>query len=181
MKAIAVAVASFVFAVLASAQSPQTPPYSTAAAPGCGTGDVKFSVNTERSRHPFVKPDPGETIVYFLQDDSNFRSTPRPTTRFGLDGTWVGATHANSYFYVSVKPGEHHLCAGWQSFVLPYGKSAAALHFSAESGETYFFVVQNHAGQHQQIPAGMDFSPLESDEAQLLMSKLGYSTSRPKK
>ena len=172
------------FATISSAQNART---ETAAAPGCGAENTKFDVTTDRSKHPFVKPDPGKAIVYFLQDDSYFLSRPRPTTRFGLDGNWVGATQSNSYFYVSVDPGEHHLCAGWQSFVgFNVAQKSAAAHFTAEAGGVYFFVVNDRAdaaGEHgeQQRPAGMKLSALDSDEGQLLMSKFGFSTSRVRK
>ena len=168
----------FGFATVALAQ---TPTIEQAAAPGCGKDDIKFDVKTDKSQHPFVKPDAGKALVYFLQDDTNFLSNPRPTTRFGLDGAWIGATHSNSYFYVSVDPGEHHLCAGWQSFVgLTTGQKSAAAQFIADPGGIYFFVVRNHAMQEQE-PPGMKLKALDPDEAQLLMSKYAFSTSRAKK
>ena len=162
----------------------QNAPTSAAAAPGCGADNTKFDVKTDRSQHPLVKLEPGKALVYFLQDDTYFQSVPRPTTRFGLDGNWVGATQANAYFYVSVDPGEHHLCADWQSFVsFNVAKKSAAAHFTAEAGSVYFFVVNDHAdsGREHERPAGMKLSPLDSDEAQLLMSKFGFSTSRVRK
>lgn len=159
----------------------QTAVIEQAAAPGCGKDDVKFDVKTEKSQHPFAKPDPGKALVYFLQDDTDFLSNPRPTTRFGLDGSWIGATHSSSYFYVSVDPGEHHLCAGWQSFVgLTAGQKSAAAQFNADPGGIYFFVVRNHAMQ-EKVPAGMKLRALDPDEAQLLMSKYAFSASRAKK
>ena len=168
----------FGFATVALAQ---TPTIEQAAAPGCGKDDTKFDVKTDKSQHPFVKPDAGKALVYFLQDDTNFLSNPRPTTRFGLDGSWIGATHSNSYFYVSVDPGEHHLCAGWQSFVgLTTGQKTAAAQFDADAGGSYFFVVRNHAQQERE-PPGMKLRALDPDEAQLLMSKYAFSTSRAKK
>jgi hypothetical protein len=173
----------FLFAFAATSFA-QNAPTETAAPPGCGAENTKFDVKTDRSQHPFVKPEPGKALVYFLQDDSYFLSVPRPTTRFGLDGNWVGATQANSYFYASIDPGEHHLCAGWQSFVgFNVARKSAAAHFTTEAGHIYFFVVNDHAdsGAEHQRPAGMKLSPLDSDEAQLLMSKFGFSTSRVRK
>ena len=175
------------FLTFATTSFAQNAPTETAAAPGCGAENTKFDVITDRSKHPFVKPEPGKALVYFLQDDSYFQSRPRPTTRFGLDGNWVGATQANSYFYVSVDPGEHHLCAGWQSFVsFNVAQKSAAAHFIADAGSIYFFVVNNRLdadGEHgaQQRPAGMKLAALDSDEGQLLMSKFGFSTSRVRK
>ena len=173
----------FLFAFAATSFA-QNAPTETAAPPGCGAENTKFDVKTDRSQHPLVKPEPGKALVYFLQDDTYFQSVPRPTTRFGLDGNWVGATQANSYFYASVDPGEHHLCAGWQSFVgFNVARKSAAAHFTAEAGGVYFFAVNDHAdrGDEHQRPAGMKLSAVDSDEAQLLMSKFGFSTSRVRK
>jgi hypothetical protein len=88
---------------------------STAPAPGCSTTFIKFDVKTDKSQHPVMQPESGKAIVYFVEDDTEFQSTPKPTTRTGMDGTWAGANHGNCYFYSSVDPGEHHLCANWQS------------------------------------------------------------------
>lgn len=79
--------------------------------PGCGPASVKLDVSTTKQRPAAPEIQAGKALVYFLQDDLKYNATPRPTTRFAIDGTWVGATHANSYFYVFVDPGEHHLCA----------------------------------------------------------------------
>ena len=175
---------ALLFLAFATISSAQNAPTETAAPPGCGAENTKFDVKTDRSQHPLVKPEPGKALVYFLQDDTYFQSVPRPTTRFGLDGNWVGATQANSYFYASVDPGEHHLCAGWQSFVgFNVARKSAAAHFTAEAGGVYFFAVNDHAdrGDEHQRPAGMKLSAVDSDEAQLLMSKFGFSTSRVRK
>jgi hypothetical protein len=173
--------AAFLLLALASSSFAQSGPIATAAAPGCGTDNSKFDVQSNKSQHPFAKPDPGKALVYFLQDDSTFESRPRPTTRFGIDGACVGATQSNAYFYFAVDPGEHHLCAGWQSFVgLTTGAKSAAAHFTAEPGGSYFFIVRNRWNE-KLGPAGMKFDPLDSAEAQLLMSKFTFSTSRAKK
>jgi hypothetical protein len=169
----------FLFGTAAFAQT--SPTTATAAAPGCGTDDTKFDVATNDAQHPFAKPEPGKALIYFLQDDSDFFSRPRPTTRFGLDGNWIGATHSNSYFYLSIDPGEHHICAKWQAFVgIGPARRSAAAHFIASSRSIYFFRARNHWGEHQGAP-GVDLHPVDSDEAQLLMSTFAFSTLRPKK
>jgi hypothetical protein len=167
--------------LLAASAVGQDKPTSKAVGPGCGRDNVKFEVKTDRSQHPLAKPEAGKALVYFLQDDTDYLSRPRPTTRFGLDGTWVGATQSNAYFYLSVDPGEHHICAGWQTLVnVNTGGESAAAHFNADADGAYFFIVRNHFLE-KHGPAGMTLSPVDSDEAQLLMSKFGLSTSHPKK
>jgi hypothetical protein len=75
-------------------------------------GGAQFEVTTLKSQHPVVQPDAEKAVVYFIEDDdSAYPWGRKPTIRAGLDGSWVGATHSNSFFYFSVAPGEHHLCA----------------------------------------------------------------------
>ena len=144
----------------------------TAAAPGCGPAD--FS-------HPVTQPEPGKALVYFLQDDKVFVSRPRPTVKWGMDGNWVGATQADNYFYLSVDPGEHHLCTEWESAMLiNASRQSAAAHFTAEAGQIYYFRAQDFYGRESGA-ANMKLGPVDSDEAQLLMTQFGFNTSHPKK
>lgn len=169
------ALVMLLFAATALAQTA-----STAVAPGCGAADAKFTVKTDKSQHPSAQPENGKAVVYFMKDDSSFESSPRPTTRMGIDGSWVGANHADSYFFVTVDPGEHHLCASWQSWIgFGMRETSAAAHFTAEPGQTYYFRVRNtwlreHGVTH------VDLSPLDSDEGQLLASRYAFSKSQPK-
>ncbi len=154
-------------------------PAASAVAPGCGPEGAKFDVKTDKQQHPMAPPERGKAVLYFIEDDRSFESKPAPTTRLGVDGNWVGATHGNSYLYVAVDPGEHHLCASWQSkVVLGAGLQTAAAHFTAEAGKAYYFSARNNWNQHS--TTGIDLGPLDDDEAQLLMSKFPISTSHPK-
>jgi hypothetical protein len=123
-----------VMLIFAACAFAQDKPTNAAVAPGCGPASVKFDVNADAHAHPMSQPEAGKALVYFIEDDTNFLSTPKPTTRLGIDGSWVGANHGNSYFYLSLEPGEHHLCASWQSkVVLLAGQQTAAAHFTAEA------------------------------------------------
>lgn len=169
------------YPALASAQS----------GPGCGPANIKFDVSTKKAQPPAVVPDAGKAFVYFLQDDLKYNSSPRPTTRFGVDGAWVGATHANSYFYVAVDPGEHHLCANWQSDTTGLSwvgskRSTAAAAFTAEAGKSYYFRAQDIARRND--PSGpiitepeVRLAALDADEAQVLVNSFSLSSSHPKK
>ena len=159
--------------------------------PGCGPANVKFDVKTGKAQNNAPTPEPGKALVFFLQDDLNFSSRPRPTTRFGIDRTWVGATHSNSYFYVQVDPGEHHICANWQSTVIVSSvpkRPTAANHFTAEVGKSYYFrarditQVRNPDGKVEVVSeAEVVLEPVESDEAQVLVNTFSFSSSHPKK
>jgi hypothetical protein len=151
-----------------------------AIAPSCGPDNAKFEVKTESRQHPFDQPVAGKALVYFVEDDSEFGSTPKPTIRVGLDGAWVGATHGDSYFYFTVDPGEHHLCASWQTaVVLGAGHPTAAAHLTAAAGALYFFRVKNKWERDFGFK-GISLQPLDPDEGQLLASKFAYSTFHPK-
>jgi len=160
------------FAATAIAQNAPSIP------PACGADGVKFNVKTDKAQHPSVQPENGKAVVYFVQDDDSFEAHPRPTTRLGLDGSWVGANHGDSYFYISVDPGEHHLCASPQSMLIGLSEPSAA-HFTAESGKSYYFQVRNSWSRDQ---GGMrvELLPLDSDEGQFLASRFAFSTSQPK-
>ncbi len=160
-------------------------------ASGCGPANVKFDVKTEKAQNNMPTPEPGKSLVFFLQDDVNFNSKPRPTTRFGIDGTWVGATHANSYFFTSVDPGEHHICASWEPMIklsFPPMRTTAAAHLIAEAGKSYYFRARdvtktdNPFGKGDVISeAEVVLEPLDSDEAQVLVNTFSFSSSHPKK
>ena len=151
-------------------------------APGCGSYNVQFDVKTTDGKNPLPAPDSGKALIVFLQDDARFQSMPRPTTRFGIDGTWVGATHSNSYFYISIDPGEHHLCANWQSKAVLIGpsRSTAAMQFVAEAGRIYSFRARD-LYYKDRPPAEVKLEAVDNDEAQLLMNSFELSSSHPKK
>jgi uncharacterized protein DUF2846 len=168
------------FASSAFAQSVPAPTGS-AAAPGCGPADFSFAVRSDGSSHPVSQPEPGKALVYFLQDDTAFDSSPRPTLKWAVDGNWIGGTHGDTYFYLSLAPGEHHLCSEWQSAVIVNAsRQSAAAHFTAEAGKAYYFRAQDFYWRLNGV-ASLKLAPVDSDEAQLLMTGFGFSTSHPKK
>jgi len=153
-------------------------------ASGCGDPNAKFSVKTTSGQHSVQansdQPDSGKALVYFVEDDTGYEAAPKPTTRIGVDGQWVGATHGNSFLYFSVDPGVHHLCASWQKAVsLFQGRKTAAAHFTAEAGHTYYFSAKNIWTRDG--PTDMSLYPVDSDEGQLLANKFAFSASQPKK
>ncbi len=164
--------------VLARAQTQET-----RIAPSCGPNEIKFEVKTAKNPHPAGQPEAGKARVYFFDDSPSTGWFPNSklTTRAGVDGVWVGATQRNSYFFFSVDPGEHHVCASWQTWLGPgvnATRKTAAAHFTAEAGRTYYFKV---GGQLTQSAVGINLDPLDSDEAQLLARKYSLSTFQQKK
>jgi hypothetical protein len=142
---------------------------------GCGIPGVSFDVKTKGNQHPIAQPEPGKSLIYFFQDDSLYVAGIRHTSRYAIDGTWVGATHANSYFYLSIVPGEHHLCTEWQDAENP---QAAALHFTGQPSAVYYFRVENASSERA---SNARFEPIDSDEGLLLIRRFSLSISHPHK
>ncbi len=151
---------------------------ASAVAPPCGLAETQFQVKTDSKSHPLGQPEAGKALVYLLQDDALFDGI-RPTTRFAFNGAWVGATHANSYVFVQLEPGEQHLCAQWADLPGGVGRGKAALHFVARAGETYYFRAQDVARGDSHFDLRLEV--LDSDEAMLLMSQFAHATSHPLK
>jgi hypothetical protein len=153
------------------------------AAAGCGTNDVRFDVKTDKKQHPTAQPDAGKALVYVIGDsylDHVAAHIGTPPTRFGVDGTWVGANGYRSYFFFSVEPGDHRLCTNIQSILQRQVKSStAAISFTAEAGKTYYFRTKTPDGQES--GAELRLVPVDPAEAQALISGAAFSTFHRKK
>jgi len=177
-------IAAFLFAVPATiitrAQDNQDAATLTRSA-GCGANDVEFNVKTDKSQHPTVQPAPGKAVVYIF---NTVRTDPglvigSVTLRVGLDGDWVGANHGESYFYFQVDPGDHRICAQWQSTFERLSKLASAASLSAQPGQVYYFRAIADVRTHDRNNVRLE--PLDPAEAILLTSTSAFSTSHPKK
>lgn len=166
--------AVLLFAAPVFAQSPAPDQAAlTLTAVGCGPSEVKFDVKTDEHRHPTALPESGKAMVYIIGD---FVMGSTPTTRVGIDGTWVGANHGNSYFFVPVDPGNHHLCVNWQSPFKSVSRIGSAANFTAEQGGTYYFrAIRDEKG------GGMGLEPVDPAKGQFLLATFAFSTSHPKK
>lgn len=145
---------------------------------GCGATTVQFNVRRDANQHPVAQPQPGKAIVHVFRDeiqDNGAFEVHSTTTRVGVDGTWVGANSTKSYFSFAVDPGDHRLCTERQS---EYNE-AAAISFSAESGDTYYFrtVTPERPIQGESV----ELVPIDPAEAQLLIPQFAHSTFSLKK
>jgi len=148
------------------------------AAAGCGSNEVHFDVKTDKKQHPTAQPDAGKALVYVIGDswsDHVAVHIETPPTRFGVDGTWVGANGYRSYFFFPVEPGDHRLCTNVQSILKGQVKSStAATSFTAEAGRTYYFRTKTPdrpvAGEELKLV------PVDPAEAQVLIAAASFST-----
>lgn len=151
---------------------------SGALAAACGPKSTNFNVKLDESQHTLAQPDPGKALVYFVQDIGEVNCLGGcMTTKIGLDGAWIGVNQHNSYFSVSVEPGEHHVCANLQSHVGWISRKVALAHFTAEARRVYYFRTRGFFGGNQLL---IDLDPVDSDQAKYAISSSPLSVAHPK-
>jgi hypothetical protein len=140
------------------------------AAAGCGPADTQFDVKVDADHHPAGTPEEGKALVYVFED-----WMMGPTMRVGLDGSWVGATYNKSYFFFSVTPGEHNLCAEWQSgtFKKTAERIGAARAIAFEAGKVYF--VRMVFWEAQSTWGQINLELADKAEGQFLIASAGLS------
>ncbi len=160
----------------ASAFAQDQSPFVPGAA--CGPRNTNFDVKRDESQHTLAQPESGKARVYFVQDIGQVNCLGGcVTTKIALDGAWVGANQHNSYFSVSVEPGEHHVCANQQSHISYLSRLVALTHFTAEAGKVYYFRTRAFGGTNQVL---FDLDAVDSDQAQYLIASYPLSVSHPK-
>jgi hypothetical protein len=139
------------------------PVYGQTAAPdfrtgaGCGPQETQFNVKLDAPDKGVLATSPGKARVYVIQIvGTNDKGI---TTRVGIDGTWVGANSGTGYNTFEVDPGDHNICADWQSSQRARQLDGAAIAIRAEQGKTYFFVIGLQV-------AALDFNLTEVDPAE---------------
>jgi hypothetical protein len=152
----------------------QVPPASSAAA--CGPENVSFKVERDESQHALAQPEPGKARVYFFHDAGTGSTLGYPTVKLAMDGAWVGANHGNSYFSVSVEPGERHVCVTLQSTLVQQRVELG--HFTAEAGKVYYYRTRLVMSRSVEL---LELDPIDSDQAKYLIASFPLSVSTPKK
>jgi hypothetical protein len=165
-----IALAALLLAASSFAQAPAPP---TAA---CGLSNISFKVKLDSSQHMLDQPDPGKARIYFFQDAGTTQTVGYPTVKIGMDGAWLGANHGNSYFSVSVAPGEHHVCVTLQSSLVE--KRVELTHFTAEADRAYYYRTRLVLSRSVEL---LQLEAIDVDQAQYLIASFPLSVSSPKK
>jgi hypothetical protein len=179
MKSILVVWLLTMLAVPARAQDQAT---AARTAAGCGADNVQFDVKTDKSQHPQGQVPAGKALVYVFEaekTDAGAFKIGAVTIRIGLDGQWVGANHGSTYFYFLVGPGDHNLCANWQSSFGRVSKLSSAVSLTAEAGQVYYFVTKVDERSHDNPAVWM--GAVDPAEAKLLIASASLSNFHPKK
>jgi hypothetical protein len=163
---------ALIFFLLALPTWAQEKATTAATGPACGPNNIKFDVTLDKSQHAVAQPEPGKALIYFIQDIGEQHFGVTALTWIALDGAWVGANKNNSYFSVSLQPGEHHMCSILRSEWL--GHPVEFAHFTAEAGKVYYFRARYTAGF-------LFIDAVDNDEARYLIDTYPQSVSQPKK
>jgi hypothetical protein len=159
-------------------------------AAGCGPAKTEFDVKTDKNQHSVTPPESGRALVYVIEDVTNPHAMTFGvvTTRVGLDGNWVGANHGQSYMSFAAEPGQHRVCADWQSSLKGLQKLSGATDLTVEAGKTYYYRSEvtipwsGHGDQLGNEQTGqVRLKPVDDSEGLLLISKSASSTWAAKK
>ncbi|MFZ0579987.1 MAG: DUF2846 domain-containing protein [Candidatus Acidiferrales bacterium] len=167
----------FVILLFASSSWTQTNIPLSQPEDACGPANVNFNVKFDYQGQHLPAYDATKALVYFVQTQ-NVSVINDFTIRIAVDGAWVGANRADSYFFATVEPGEHHLCARWQS-KFARAQIITLNDLDAEAGKTYYFRIRITGGDHGVFL--FDLLKTNADEARLLIERSPYSISQPKK
>jgi hypothetical protein len=149
---------------------------------GCGANNTQFDVKTDKSQHPQGQVPEGKALVYIFEQirtDPHYHMFGAATIRIGLDGLWIGANHGNTYFYFAVDPGDHSLCANWQSSIGRLSKLASAVTMTAEPGQVYYFQAKVDERPNDNPAVWME--PVDPAEAKILIASASLSNFHAKK
>jgi hypothetical protein len=148
-------------------------------ASACGPAHINFKVDLDRSQHGPMLPEAGKALVYFIHDAGiPFQNLTigYPTTKYAVDGSWVGAGHGDSWFAVAVAPGDHHVCSILQSSLVDERVELA--HLTTEAGKSYFFRTRLILSQSVEL---LELERIDSDQADYLISEYPLATAHARK
>jgi len=143
-----------------------------AAMSACGPTQERLRVTPDSTKQALAQPEPGKALLFIIQDNGFYNHIVGSgvTYKVGIDGAWIGGINRHSpYVAISLTPGEHHLCANWQSrfFADIASKAVTLAHVDAEPDKTYYFRIRQWESQTQ---AYVDLDPVDSDQGKLLIA-----------
>jgi hypothetical protein len=143
----------------------------------CGPAGTEFKVSLDKAPHTVSPPGADRARIYFIHDAGTLAKVPLayPTVKVGIDGAWIGANHGDSFFWIDVAPGEHHICAALQTSMMSNRVELA--HFNAEAGRTYFYRTRLVLSGAVEL---LELERVDSDEGAYLASQYALSKSKPK-
>jgi hypothetical protein len=144
----------------------------------CGPDKIHFDLEATDFTDSIAQPASGKALVYVIGQEVDYPGGI--IARIGLDGAWVGAVNGKSHLSFSMDPGEHHVCANWQSVLAERNKYVALSSLTVEAGKVYY-VRMRLTLQGQYSPPILDIETVNSDEGKYLVLTSEISESHVKK
>jgi hypothetical protein len=179
-----------VFLLLGALLIPAVPALATVLPESCGKDEIKFEVKIAAAPEGQASPDipppeAGKAQIVFIEAVERYGLfLTVPSTRFAVDGQWVGANRGDSHFAIDVMPGEHNVCVNWQSDSSDESKKVGMDKFTAEAGKVYYYQVAIKVRQDSQgwtKERAFDLTALSAEQGRYRARASGVSTSKPKK
>ena len=133
----------------------------------CGPDNVQYKVKTDKQQTPLDPAPAGKALLVFVQSlDGDFGA--QPTSRFAVDGVWVGADKGKSYFSAEVAPGKHAICASRQASLQLEKDNLSTAGVDLKPGQIYFyeFMIKRTAAGSPEMrvsPQGLPGSSMTSE------------------
>jgi hypothetical protein len=129
----------------------------------CGPKQTRFDVadpDWYLARHYKPSTPAGKATIYFIQQ------LEISEVNIGIDGAWVGANRASTWFPAAIDPGKHHICE-----YNPYFDALKLVDIDAQPGKSYYLVLY--------YP--MSLESIDAQEGSRLIFKTGISHFQEKK
>jgi hypothetical protein len=168
--------ATLLLAVSATAQQATASPSADA----CGPNKANYDVQHDAG--PFVPQQvPSEKALVYIIEAMPHYPFVTEKVNIGLDGTWLGATDAQTYMSFTIDPGVHHLCAVYQGHAEGMDEEGRTLllHLDAQAGKIYY--IRYHALFLKDSPGIAFFEKVDDDEGLFLLQRAHHATSTLKK
>ena len=130
----------------------------------CGPKDkeVKYTADTDKSRHPTPDQPADKALVYVLRPSMMGNKVQ---TKLAVDGDWKGVNRGNNYFYLILDPGEHYFCS--------VAENHSLLTLKVEAGKTYY--IQQHI-QMGMMKARNKIETMTAEEGKAKLASANLST-----
>jgi len=169
----------FLLAVAASPSSAQQAAPNPAAT-ACGSTDANYTVKHSPGSSGPTQPPVREALVYVIE---TMPEVPWVTKKvnIGLDGSWVGATDAQTHISFVVTKGTHHLCAVYQGHFASMDEEGHTLLLNLKADAGHIYYIRYHAMFLKDSPGIAFFEKVDEDEGLLLLQGSEEATSTLKK
>jgi hypothetical protein len=161
-----------------SSSAQRTEPNPVAAA--CGSTGANYTVKHSPGSSSPTQPPLREALVYVIETMPDVPFVTKKVN-IGLDGSWVGATDAQTHVSFVVTKGTHHLCAAYQGHFASMDEEGQTLllNLKADAGHVYY--IRYHAMFLKDSPGIAFFEKVDEDEGLLLLQRTDEATSTLKR